>query len=297
MNCPMILCMGTRIKLAVGSWSEGLRTPSEQLARRIQRGVLLVAVLLLPIIALAQEFPSKPSTPVVDYTGSTLSSDQIQSLNAKIIAFEDSTSIQFAVVIMKSIGGYDASEYAAKLGNYWGVGQAKKNDGIVMLISRDDRKIAIQIGKGLEGAATDGLTGSIIRREMQTPFRQGNFYSGIDNALTALMKITSGEFKAESYMKGRKGNPPYFLIILIFFIIIIVFSTRAVAVKRYARMNHLGFWAAWMLMNAASNRSRGSWGGFTGGGGFGGGGFGGGGGGWGGFGGGSFGGGGASGSW
>ncbi len=286
----MILCMGTERKLAVGSWQSAVRTAVR---------VLLFLFFFFPLASLAQEFPPKPNSPVVDYTESTLSSDQVQSLNAKIIRFEDSTSIQFAVVIMQSIGGNDASEYAAKLGNAWGVGQEKKNNGIVMLISKEDHKIAIQIGKGLEGAATDGLTGSIIRREMQTPFRQGNFYIGIDNALTALMKITSGEFKADHYMKGSsQDHPPYFLVIIIIFIVIIVFFSRVMSVNRYARMNHLGFWAAWMLMNAAARKSRGSWGGFTGGGGFGGGGFGGGGGGgWGGFGGGSFGGGGASGSW
>src|SRR4051812_44623493 len=87
------------------------------------RQLLFVLLLTLPVIAMGEDFPSRPSTPVVDYTGSTLNSNEIQQLTQKILAFEDSTSIQFAVVIMKSIGDNDASEYAAKLGNYWGVGQ------------------------------------------------------------------------------------------------------------------------------------------------------------------------------
>jgi uncharacterized protein len=261
--------------------------------------LLQFLLLLLPFFSSADNFPPKPSSLVVDYTN-TLTREQAGQLEEKLIAFQNSTSNQIAVVIMKTIGDNDVSEYAAKLGEYWGVGQKEKNNGIVILLAMDVRHVGIQIGRGLEGAATDGLTGEIIRKEMVPYFKQGNYYQGIDNAVTALMKITSGEFKADQYMQGSGNanrNPPYFLLIIFFLIIIIAFSSKAMQVSRYARMNSLGFWAAWALLSAASSRSRGSWGGFTGGGGFGGGGFGGGGGGFGGFGGGSFGGGGASGSW
>jgi len=262
---------------------------------KFMQRVVVLLLFILPLISIAEDFPPRPSTPVVDYTGTTLSEQEIGQLTGKIIAFEDSTSTQIAVVIMKSIGDNDISDYAAKLGEHWGVGQKGKNNGIMILLAMDVRKVSIQIGRGLEGAATDGLTGTIIRKEMVPAFKQGSYYKGIDNAVTALMEITHGEFKADQYMKGRgKGAPPFFLIFLILLIVIIVFIVRGRQVSRYAHMNNLSFWAAWALLNAASNRSRGSWGGFTGGGGFGGGG---GGGGFGGFGGGSCGGGGSSGSW
>jgi uncharacterized protein len=276
MNYPMTLCL---------------------VKNKVKRFLLLL-LLLLPFISMADDFPPKPSSPVVDYTG-TLSNEQIAALVAKINSFQDSTSNQIAVVIMKTIGDNDVNEYAAKLGNYWGVGQKGKNNGIVILLAMDVRHVGIQIGKGLEGAATDGLTGEIIRKEMVPYFKQGDYYTGIDNAVSALMKITTGEYKADQYMGGNNnnGSPPYFFLFLIVFILLIIFLSRAMQVGRYARMNSLGFWAAWALMNAASNRSRGSWGSFSGGGGFGGGFGGGGGGGFGGLGGGSFGGGGAGGSW
>ena len=136
----------------------------------------------------------------MDYTN-TLSSDQVAQLNAKIKGFEDSTTNQIAVVIMKTIGDNDVNEYAAKLGKNWGVGQKGKNNGIVILLALDVRHVSIQIGRGLEGAATDGLTGEIIRKEMVPYFKQGDYYQGIDNAVDALMKITSGEYKADQYMQ------------------------------------------------------------------------------------------------
>ena len=291
----MILCLENRTKLTVGSLQLAVHSFIRYCKLQTVNCKLVFLLLLFPFITFADEFPPKPSSPVVDYTN-TLSAEQVNQLVTKIRSFEDSTSTQFAVVIMKSIGDNDVLEYAARLGNYWGVGQKGKNNGIIILLAMEGHHVGIQIGRGLEGAATDGLTGEIIRKEMVPWFRKGDFYHGVDNAVVALMKITSGEFKADQYMHGAdNGAPPLFMFFMIFVIIIIVFSFRATQVNRYAHLNGLSFWAAWMLLNAASRRSRGSWGSFTGGG-FGGG-FGGGGGGWGGFGGGSFGGGGAGGSW
>ncbi|MBK5286495.1 MAG: TPM domain-containing protein, partial [Bacteroidia bacterium] len=106
--------------------------------------------------------------------------------------------------------------------------------------------------------------------------------------------LVKGEYTADAYMKGSEQKFPWFVIGIIFIIIILTFGAKANQTKNYARMNGLSFWAAWMLLNAAARKQRGSWGAFSGrGGGFGGSG----GGGFGGFGGGGFGGGGASGSW
>lgn len=294
----MMWFMENRNQLAVGSRQWAVCSIADYCKLQIadcklfSQGVMLLLLLFLPFISIAQNFPPPPSTPVVDYTG-TLTNEQLAMLTNKIIRFEDSTSTQFAVAIMKTIGDYDVNEYAAKLGEYWGVGQKGKNNGVLIVLAMDVHHVGIQVGRGLEGAITDAVSGEVIRREMVPEFKRGDYYAGIDHALTTMMKLASGEFKADQYFGNRNQNPPFFFFFIILVIIGIIIFSRVVSVRRYARMNGVTFLAAWMLMNAAARRSRGSWGNFTGGGGFGGG-FGGGGGG---FGGGSFGGGGASGSW
>ena len=242
----------------------------------------------------AEDFPAKPNTIVSDYTG-TLSEGEKQSLESKLVAFNDSTSTQIAVVIMHSTGGYEIAEYSVQLFNQWKIGQASKNNGILLLVALDDHKVWITTGYGIEGVLPDALCKRIVENDIVPAFRRGDYYGGIDDATNSIMSIVKGEYTADQFMKKKKEKPVFFPFFMFLFIIFIVIVSRFGRVKRYARRNNLAFWAAWALLNAASNRSRGSWGGFSGGGGFGG--FGGGGGGFGGFGGGGSGGGGAGGSW
>jgi uncharacterized protein len=179
-----------------------------------------------------------------------------------------------------------------QLFNKWKIGQANKNNGVLILAAIEDRKVFITTGYGIEGALPDALCKRIVTNDIVPNFKQGDYYGGLDAATSSIISLVKGEFTADEYMKRNQQSFPVagLLIALIFFIIIIF--ARVNSVRRYSHMNGLSFWAAWMLMNAASRRSSGSWGGFSGGGGFGGGG-----GGFGGFGGGSSGGGGAGGSW
>ena len=242
------------------------------------------------------DFPEKPNHLVSDFTG-TLSQEEAQSLENKLVAFDDSTSTQIAVVIIRSVGNYDISDYTVQLFNRWKIGQESKNNGILLLIAKDDRKIWITNGYGLEGVMTDAMTKRVIENEITPQFKAGDFYAGLNDGTTAIMQIVKGEYKADK--KWNKNNGGFFPVIMFIFIFIIVMFLQVRRVSRYGKMNNLGFWAAWALLNAASRRSRGSWGGLSGGSGWGGGGWGsgGGGGGFGGFGGGSSGGGGAGGSW
>lgn len=102
---------------------------------------------LLFTFAFAQDFPEKPNTLVNDYAN-VLSSDQKQQLETKLVAFNDSSSTQIAVAILKSVGDYDINEYAVELGRKWGVGQSGKNNGIMIVVAVGDRKISIQTGYG-----------------------------------------------------------------------------------------------------------------------------------------------------
>jgi uncharacterized protein len=260
---------------------------------------LLIAFLLIITCntAFSQDFPAKPSKLVNDYTG-TLSADQLQQLESKLVAFDDSSSTQIAIALVKSVGEYDINDYALQLGRKWGVGGNKKNNGVMMVVALGDRKISIQTGYGIEGALPDVYTKRIIETDIKPAFKAGDYYAGLDAGTNSIIKLVKGEYKNDNPKKVQKNNNgsaiPILVIIIVIIIIIIkrgggggggnqVMGGRGVA-------NAL-FWS--MLFSGGGRGSGGS--GFGGGGGFGGGSSGGGG--FGGFGGGSFGGGGSSGSW
>lgn len=239
-----------------------------------------------------EDFPQRASTLVTDFTG-TLSNEEKSFLENKLVAFNDSTSTQIAVVLMRSTGNYEIADYSVQLFNQWKIGQASKNNGILILVAVEDHKVWITTGYGIEGVLPDALCRRIIERDIVPSFRRGDYNSGLKEGTNSIMSIVKGEYTAEDYLKTKKKKPVFFPFLMFLFIIFILVISQFGRTKRYARKNNLAFWAAWALLNAASNRSRGSWGNFSGGGGFGGGG----GGGFGGFGGGGSGGGGAGGSW
>lgn len=246
---------------------------------------------LLPCCVLCQDFPEKPQPPklVNDFT-KTLSENERNALEQKLVAYNDTTSTQIAVVIMSSTGTYEISEYAFQLAEKWGVGQRGKNNGALILVAKDDRKVFIATGYGLEGAIPDARSKRIVETKIIPQFKQGNYYQGLDAATDDMIKLASGEYAADEKQGAKKTWAPFLLLMALFLIMLFVKGRKT---KQYASLNGLNFWTAWMLMNAAAGRGSRSGRGFgsgRGSGGFGGGGFGG-------FGGGSFGGGGAGGRW
>ena len=236
--------------------------------------------------------PARPSPPklVNDFTD-MLTPEQEHALEAKLVAYNDSTSSQLTVVSIGSLNGYDIAEYALALGRKWGVGGKQYNNGIIVLVSRDDRKARIEVGPGLEGAIPDITAKSIIDNAIVPNFRNDNYYRGLDQATDLIIKAAAGEYKApQGYgKKSGKGiglGTIFFILALLF-----LFSGRGGGRGKGGMMSRRGYsdvGAGWILGSLLGGAGRGG-GGFSGGGG--------GGGGFGGFGGGSFGGGGASGSW
>jgi uncharacterized protein len=213
--------------------------------------------------------------------------------------FNDSTSTQIVVVLVKSLSGYDKNEFARLIGEKWGVGQKGKNNGAVLLVKpkyADDKgEACIQTGYGLEGVIPDALAKRIVEQEMIPNFRDGNYYAGIDAATSAMISLAKGEYTADQYTsrKAKKSNP-YGLIIPIIIMVIVFTLIRGSRGRGMSVGKSLPFWTAFWLLGSMGRGQSGSWSDFSGGsGGFGGGGSGG----FGGFGGGSFGGGGAGGSW
>ncbi|NVK50507.1 MAG: TPM domain-containing protein [Cyclobacteriaceae bacterium] len=250
--------------------------------------------------AKAQDFPPAPNPPrlVNDFT-QTLSSSEVNQLERKLVAYNDSTSTQIAIVMIRSVGPYDISDYAFQLGDQWGIGGAENDNGILILAAMDDRKVFIATGYGLEGAVPDALTKRIVTDLIIPNFKMENYYAGLDQATDMIIKLASGEYKADQVLEdGNEGGG-----FVILFIFILIFVIIPLIRNRKDNDNHMGgrgggvdLWTTIMLANMLKGGGRGKFGDFSSGGGsFGG--FGGGGGGFGGFGGGSFGGGGAGGSW
>ncbi len=252
------------------------------------KNILLPLFLLLPLLALAKEIPPVPNPPrlVNDFTG-TLSSGEVAALEQKLVAYDDSTSTQIAVVIENSLEGDDIFDYSYRLAEGWGIGRQGKNNGILIYIALGDRKVRIQAGYGAEGFLTDAMSRRIIERVIVPNFRQQNYYQGIDQATDYIIKLGNGEFTNENVGGGEETPIPVIIIFIIIFIIIIILISKGGGggggYRRSGRYDSGS--GGWIIFGPGSG---GNWGG--GGGGFDGGGFGG-------FGGGGFGGGGAGGSW
>ncbi len=248
-----------------------------------------------------QDIPARPDPPrlVNDFAG-VLTGDEVQSLERKLVMFNDSTSTQIVVVLVKSLNGYDKNEFARLIGEQWGVGQKGKNNGAVLLVKpkypNEKGEACIQTGYGLEGAIPDALAKRIYENEMLPNFKNGNYYAGIESATSTMISLAKGEYTADQYNKRtNKKSSPFGLLIPIIIIGVVFMFIRGSRAQGMSVGKSIPFWTAFWLLGSMGRGHSGSWNDFSSGsGGFGGGG---GGGGFGGFGGGSFGGGGAGGSW
>ncbi|MFV0606388.1 MAG: TPM domain-containing protein [Niabella sp.] len=269
-------------------------------------------LLLSGIVTFSQslsELPEAPNPPrlVNDFTigsgSGFITSQEIQALERKLVAYDDTTSNQIAIVIVNNLRGYNIEDYAVALGRKWGIGGQKQfSNGVLILVNTgeqgDKRGVFIATGYGMEGVVPDIVAGEIVQNDLLPNFRAGNNYEGLNLAVDDIIAAAAGRYKApEGYAdRGDGGNISLFTIILI---IVVVFIVLAIISKGnnggggyVSRRGYTDDWGRggtpWIFSGGSGS---GGW--SSGGGGFGGSS----GGGFGGFGGGSFGGGGAGGSW
>jgi uncharacterized protein len=262
---------------------------------------VLFALLLVPQALMAQfEIPPKPDlqTSVYDYA-KLLSEDDKSRLENKLIKYSDTTTTQIVIVIIESLKGEDIGLLTPKWGHAWGVGGTEKDDnGVFIILARDERKIWISPGYGVEDRMTAGEVGEMTREVIIPYFKQKDYYGGLNAGTDAIFKMLEGKYKGTR--KGGDGTSDndgggVFVFILIIIVIIIAAIVRKGGGGRNGGRRGGGFDLADILILSSLGRSSGGWGGSSGGGwgggSSGGGGFGGG------FGGGGFSGGGAGGSW
>jgi uncharacterized protein len=226
---------------------------------------LFAALCSLPLAAVPH-YPS-PQGYVTD-AANVIDVASKQSLEQQLSDFERQTSIEIAVATVPSLEGETVEDYAVGLFKQWGVGKKGKDNGVLLLVAPNDRKVRIEVGYGLEEKLPDGLSGQIIREDILPPFRQNNIPVGIDAGVVSIIKVLGGQTLSPP-ADSSPAFPLRDVLLLIFMLALILMRMR------------IGF------LGMGGYGSYGSFGG----------GFGGGGGGFGGFGGGSSGGGGASGGW
>jgi uncharacterized protein len=252
---------------------------------------LLSILLLLTVTVSAQSgIPEKPATPrLVNDFANILNPSELQMLESKLVAFNDSTTVQIAVVIVSSLDGYDKADYAQQLGQKWGVGGGQFNNGFVVLIKpksvSENGEAFIATGYGVEQFVPDATTYEIVNNEMIPYFKRNDYYGGINAATDVIMSLVKGEFKAENYGKSKKKGSSAIFVLIVIIVIVLLFSRNNNNHRTINRSGSAGMLFFPWMMGGGGGSSGGGFGGGGGGGGFGG------------FGGGSFGGGGAGGSW
>lgn len=251
--------------------------------------IILFGFFSISLVSAQNILPKPDPARLVTDVANVLSPEQKEILERKLVALDDSTSNQIAVVLIKTLDDYPIEEYATKLFRAWGIGNKKTNNGVLLIAAIDDHKIRIEVGYGLEGAIPDITTASIIRNDIVPNFKAGDYYHGLDLATTSIAKAAVGEYKVKRE-KGKGGSGSNILVFLVILIIVIVLVSGGsggggmMSRRGAGNIAETLFWTS--LLAGGGGRGRGD-GGFGGGdsGGFGG------------FGGGSSGGGGASGNW
>ena len=256
--------------------------------RTVKHIVVLLALVLGSGAIHAQWLPEKSNRLVNDYSG-ILSEQQRETLEQRLVAFNDSTSNQILVVITPTLGGDDENAVAQRIGQTWGVGQKEFDNGLVILIKSksDDENwgaVALATGYGLEGVLPDVFCKHIIDDQMLGPLGNGDYYDALIAALDVIEPVLAGEYNYDQYRKDerRKGMIALGILVLFFATVFVLLLIHAKRHPDQWKGGSSGMGGSGFFYGGGGSRG-GGFGGFSGGGGFGG------------FGGGSFGGGGASG--
>jgi len=182
--------------------------------------LLTFLFLLLPLQATALNVP-KLQGYVNDYAH-MISGSARAKLEEELKSFEQSDSTQLVILTIPSLEGEPPEDFGIRVVEAWKLGQARKDNGILLLVSRDDRKMRIEVGRGLEGRLTDLMAGRIIDLVIKPWFKRGDFDGGFAAGIASLIDATRGEFKSEGE-DSRKGNQPFHSSWLFLFVILILF--------------------------------------------------------------------------
>jgi uncharacterized protein len=192
----------------------------------MKRIPIIILTLLACMVAQALEVPQL-RTRVNDYAA-MLSPATVQDLEAKLADLEKTDSTQIAVLTIPGLEGQVIEEFSIKVAESWKIGQKGKDNGAILLIARDDRKIRIEVGRGLEGKLTDLLAGRIIRNEITPRFKAGDFDGGVNAGVVAIIGTVRGEYvPGPEDGDGESGGEGHMVLtmLVIFFFLVIMFGS------------------------------------------------------------------------
>lgn len=250
---------------------------STRWVRHAARLALLVCAFGLRTLAV-EVIPPAPAKYFNDYA-KVVRTDVASQLNQTLESFEKESSSQIVVVVFpKMLSDSSIEDYTVRVARAWKAGQKDVNNGVVLFVFIQDRKMYIQVGYGLEGKLPDVLCKRIIEDEIKPHFKAGNYTAGLTAGVQSLIEAARGEYKGtgRTAAQGRRGNGALPLVVLIVIIVILAFLARGTRRSRWGG-------GGWIIGGGGGGWSSGGGGGWSGGGFSGGGG--------------SFGGGGAGGSW
>ncbi len=192
--------------------------------------ILLTSVIfLLPFQARALSIPRLQGY-VNDYANmiSRATRDQLEE---ELKSYDQSDSTQLVILTVPSLEGEPVEDYSIKVVEAWKLGRARKDNGILFLVSKNDRKMRIEVGRGLEGRLTDLMAGRIIDLVVKPRFKRGDYDGGFTAGVASLIDATRGEFKAEG-KDSRKGTQPFQASWLFLFVVLILFFFFLSAARR-----------------------------------------------------------------
>lgn len=243
---------------------------------------ILLVLSLSPSLSAAQGIPDQPNGHVNDYAN-MLSSSERQRLETKLRNYRDTTTTVIAIATINSLDGQDIQQVGTELFNRWNLWEGDKNNGVLILIAKQEHRMRIDVGYGLEGAIPDIMAGRIIRNVLNPAFKQGDFYAGLDRATTILIELSRGEFEGNLEQQSSSSSKDDWASIIVFFLFVayMIYATSRKGGgknggKRRRTLGPGGFiWLGGGGFGGGSGGSfggGGGFGGFSGGGGFGGGG-------------------------
>ena len=199
-------------------------TPTNLAMRYLKVNLVFLLLWCIPIWS-QFDIPEKPEiqTSVYDYVD-LLDNRQKEALSQKLVRYSDSTSTQIVITIIASTNGENINYLGANWGQKWGIGQEGKDNGVLIILAQNDRKIAINTGYGVEGLLTDALSKRIIENVVLPEFRNGNFYGGLDKGADVIFQVLNGEFQEDRTFDNKNGFPfssvlPFIIFIVILFIL------------------------------------------------------------------------------
>lgn len=234
---------------------------------------IFLLLFFLPLLSIAQRTIPTHGGKWVHDEANVLSAQAISELEMILRYERDSTSNQIAVLIIPSLEGESLEDFSLRVAEQWKIGQKGKDNGVLLLIAMQERRMRIETGLGLEGLLTDAMSSRINRNEIAPRFRLGDYDGGVKAGVLAIIQVIKGEYKNDNptpQKRSRKGSP---LTTIIIIIVLIILASRRKGGGGGGYWSSGGGFIGPMGGGGFGGSSGGSWGGsFGGGGGFGGGG-------------------------